>query len=192
MYAQFRPAGKNGDFNAYIVKSFRAKKGDKTSSQIVEKLGRLSKIAEQHAGIDPREYVEQRARELTEAEKSEDSSITIRLSPTKRIPADRKRRVHGGDLLLNPLFYELGLDDICRQISVRGKFEYDLTDIMKKLVYGRILFPDSKLGTWGRAQSFIRPQVRSVGHISGAWGDGAGIGFHTEPDIPELTERQCA
>lgn len=170
MYAQFRPAGKEGDFNAYIVKSYRTKKGAKTSSVVVEKLGRLSQIAKDHPGVNPREWVEQRARELTECEKASDSSVSIQLSPTKRISADKKRMVHGGDILLQPLFYELGLDMICKEISSRGKFKYDLTDIMKKLVFGRILFPDSKLGTWQQSQSFIQSPKFDLSDIYPALG----------------------
>ena len=170
MYAQFRPAGKEGDFNAYIIKSFRSHKGDKTSSIVVEKLGRLSKIARDHPGIEPREWVEQHARELTEAEKSEKQCMTLKLSPTKRIPADKKRIMHGGDILLQPFFYELGLDLICSQIASRGKFKYDLTDIMKKVVFGRILFPDSKLGTWQQSQSFIQQPKFDLSDIYPALG----------------------
>ena len=156
MYAQFRPAGKEGDFNAYIIKSYRKSKGAKTSSVVVEKLGRLSEIAEQHPDTDPREWVEKRARELTEAEKADSRCVTLQLSPAKRISPERKRVVHGGDLLLQPLFYELGLDGICREMASRGRFRYNLEDIMKKIVFGRILFPDSKLGTWQQSQSFIQ------------------------------------
>lgn len=170
MYAQFRPAGKEGDFNAYIVKSFRTKKGAKTSSIVVEKLGRLSKIALEHPGIDPREWVEKRARDLTEAEKSDNGYVTLQLSPIKRISPDKKRCVHGGDILLHPFFCELGLDVICSQIASRSKFQYDLTDIMKKLVYGRILFPDSKLGTWQQSQSFIEPPKFDLSDIYPALG----------------------
>ena len=170
MYAQFRPAGKEGDFNAYIIKSFRTKKGAKTSSIVVEKLGRLSKIATEHPGIDPREWAEKRARDLTESEKSEKASVTLQLSPSRRIPLDKKRCVHGGDILLQPFFYELGLDAICSQIATRGKFKYNLTDIMKKLVFGRILFPDSKLGTWQKSQSFIEAPKFDLSDIYPALG----------------------
>lgn len=170
MYAQFRPAGRDGDFNAYIIKSFRKKKGDKTSSVVVEKLGRLSGIAKAHPGVDPREWVERRARELTDAEKSENSAVTVPLSPSKRISREKARIVHGGDILLQPLFHELGLDNICREISERGRFQYDLTDIMRKLVYGRILFPDSKLGTWQQSQDFIRPPRFELSDIYPALG----------------------
>ena len=155
MFAQFKPTRK-GDFNAYIARSFRNKNGDKTSSVIVERLGLLSEIAAAHPDVDPREFVRARAAELTRKEKEENKTVSLKLSPARRIPSERKRMVHAGDLFLQPFFNKLGLREICDAISKRGKFKFDLGDIMARLVYGRILFPDSKLSTWHSAQSFIK------------------------------------
>lgn len=154
MFAQFKPTRK-GDFNAYIAKSFRNKKGDRTSSVIVERLGLLSEIEKEHPGIDPKEWVRQRAAELTRKEKDENKTVSIKLSPARRIPMEAKRFYHAGDLVLQPWFHRLGLPEVCSAIKSRGKFKFDLQDILAKLVYGRILFPDSKLSTWTKAQSFV-------------------------------------
>ena len=67
--------------------------------------------------------------------------------------------MHAGDLFLAPFFNQLGLRDICDKIANRGKFKFDLGDILAKLVYGRVLFPDSKLSTWKNAQNFIKEPV---------------------------------
>ena len=154
MFAQFKPTRK-GDFNAYIARSFRNKKGDKTSSVIVERLGLLSEIASAHPDVDPRDWVRQRAAELTRKEKEENKTVSVKLSPARRIQPDRKRLYHAGDLFLQPYFHRLGIGEICREIGSRGKFKFNLEDILAKLVYGRILFPDSKLSTWQLAQNFI-------------------------------------
>lgn len=154
MFAQFKPTRK-GDFNAYIARSFRNKKGDKTSSVIVERLGLLSEIATTHPEVDPREWVRQRAAELTRKEKEENKTVSVKLSPTRRIAESKKRIYHGGDLFLQPFLHRLGIKDICEQIQKRGKHKFDLQDIISKLVYGRVLFPDSKLSTWQSVQNFI-------------------------------------
>lgn len=154
MFAQFKPTRK-GDFNAYIAKSFRNKKGDKTSSVIVERLGLLSEIAKEHPGVDPREWVRERAAAMTKQEREENKTISVKLSPAKRIAYGAKRHFHAGDLFLQPLFHKLGLPKICEAIGERAKFKFDLQDIVAKLVYGRILFPDSKLSTWLESRSFI-------------------------------------
>lgn len=146
MFAQFKPTRK-GDLNAYIARSFRNKKGDKTSSVIVERLGLLSKIAATHPEMDPREWVRQRAAELTRKEKEENKTISVKLSPARRIQPEKKRTYHAGDLFLQPYFHRLGIDEICKEIGERGKYKFDLEDILAKLVYGRLLFPFSGLET---------------------------------------------
>lgn len=154
MFAQFKPTRK-GDYNAYLARSFRNKKGDKTSSVIVERLGLLSDIAREHPDIDPREWVRQRAAELTRKEKEENKTVSVKLSPARRIQSGKKRVYHAGDLFLQPFLHRLGINDICAAIQSRSKYKFDLADIMSKLVYGRILFPDSKLSTWQSAQNFV-------------------------------------
>lgn len=154
MFAQFKPTRK-GDFNAYIARSFRNKKGDRTSSVIIERLGLLSEIARQHPDVDPREWVRRRALELTKKEKEENKTVSVRLSPARRIQSDKRRIFHAGDLFLQPYFHRLGASSICREIGLRSKYKFDLEDILAKLVYGRILFPDSKLSTWQASQNFI-------------------------------------
>lgn len=154
MYAQFKPT-RNGDFNAYIARSFRNKKGDKSSSVIVERLGLLSEIAAAHPDMNPRQWVKDRAAELTRKEKLENKTVCVGLSPARRIPADRKRLYHAGDLFLQPYLHRLGIKEICVAIASRSKYKFNLEDIVSKLVYGRLLFPDSKLSTWQSAQNFI-------------------------------------
>ena len=154
MFAQFKPT-RNGDFNAYIARSFRSKKGDKTSSVIVERLGLLSEIAKKYPDMDPREWVRGRADELTRQEKEQNKTVSVKLSPTRRIKPEDRRIFHGGDLFLQPFFSRLGFKEICDSIKSRAKFKFNLEDIIAKLVYGRILFPDSKLSTWRSAQSFV-------------------------------------
>ena len=51
----------------------------------------------------------------------------------------------GTYLFLQQIYYQLKLPSICRQISKRNAFAYDLDNILSRLVYGRILFPSSKL-----------------------------------------------
>ena len=60
-----------------------------------------------------------------------------------------------GYLFLQDIYYSLGLDKICSKISSRHLFEYDLNDILSKLVYTRVIFPSSKLSSNKLAASFI-------------------------------------
>lgn len=106
MFAQFKPT-RQGDFNAYIARSFRHGKGEKTSSVIVERLGLLSEIAKAHPNIDPREWVRQRALELTRKEKAENETVSVKLSPARRIQPEKKRLLHAGDLFCSLYYIDL-------------------------------------------------------------------------------------
>ena len=48
------------------------------------------------------------------------------------------------------LFFKL-----CKEISRRHSFEYDLNSILSRLLYGRILFPSSKLSTFQQSQKLL-------------------------------------
>ena len=161
MFAQFKGSGK--EIKAYIAKSFRLRRGDKTSTVIIEKLGTLEEIARNHPGMDPREWVRMRARELTMQEKQQSAAVRIDLNPALRIKSGARHSVRGGMLPLMPLFHGwLGLESTCRNISSRHGFKYDLCSILSTLVYGRILCPDSKMSTLLKAQSFIESPDCSV------------------------------
>lgn len=64
---------------------------------------------------------------------------------------DRPMSFNIGYLFLQKLYYDLKLPSVCRQISRQYSFSYDLNEILSRLVYGRILFPDSKRATMATA-----------------------------------------
>lgn len=153
MFVQFKGSGKKQ--LAYVAKSYRTSKGGKTSTDIVEKLGYLEDIAAAHPGVDPKEWAKQRARELTILEKSQSAPVKIELNPALSIRRGR-RKMKGGMLPLIPLLHGwAGVGGICKEITARSNFKFNLTDIVSMLVYGRILCPDSKLSTLRKSESFI-------------------------------------
>lgn len=60
-----------------------------------------------------------------------------------------------GYLFLQDIYFSLGLPKICKTISSRHSFEYDLNDILSKLIYTRILYPSSKLASNKLAGRFL-------------------------------------
>ncbi|MGN8860334.1 IS1634 family transposase, partial [Catenibacterium mitsuokai] len=53
------------------------------------------------------------------------------------------------------IFHSLKLDKICRDIQDEYKFEYDLADVLSRLIYSRIIYPSSKLSTFEDSKNFI-------------------------------------
>lgn len=127
----------------YMIQSVR--RNGKNSSEIVEKLGTEKYIKETY-GVDDAEawaraYVEQK----NEEEKNKNHKVLIPFSTDVRVSPNQQLAFNAGYLFLQKIYYQLGLPSICKKISKNHEFSYDLNSILSRLVYGRILYPSSKM-----------------------------------------------
>jgi hypothetical protein len=53
------------------------------------------------------------------------------------------------------MYHELGLDRICKDISKRYEFQYDLSKVLSGLIYARILSPSSKLSSFDYMKQLV-------------------------------------
>ncbi len=125
------------------------------SSKIVEKLGTYDELLEKLCGQDPYEWAEEYIAELNKQEKENKRKIMVPYSPNNLIPKDEQRSFNGGYLFLQKIYHELKLDKICRDIAKKYKFSYDLDSILSRLVYGRVIYPSSKLSTFQLSFRFM-------------------------------------
>lgn len=137
----------------YIQKSVRI--GNKTTTKPVERLGSIEEIKARCGDADPIEWAKEYARKLTIAEKESRQGILLKYSSSMLIDKNVRRSCNAGYLFLQDIYYSLGLDQICSQISDKYKFEYDLNDILSMLVYSRIISPGSKRASLTDAQAFL-------------------------------------
>ncbi len=149
----------------YVIKSFRV--NGKSTSKIVKKLGKMNELLPLHN--DSREDVIEWAREvaatMTRKEKEESNEIIVKFSQSRELVKDENTIFNGGYLFLQDIFYDLQLDRICKVISDRHNFEFNLTDILSKLIYSRILSPASKLSTYDYSKTFIEQPDFELHHI---------------------------
>jgi len=143
----------------YVIKSTYENK--KHSTKIIEKLGTLSELEQKLNGEDPKEwaekYIEELNRKEKERQKKENSEIIVKYSPARTINKDEQHSFNGGYLFLQKIYHELELHKICKEISKKYKFDYDLNSILSRLIYSRIIFPSSKLATNELSKKFIEP-----------------------------------
>ena len=66
-----------------------------------------------------------------------------------------------GYFLPDALFDSLGISELLRLEKSRGSLNFDLNGIAKLLVFGRMLSPDSKLGTFESRNGYIFPVTKS-------------------------------
>lgn len=147
----------------YVIKS--TYENGKHSSKIVEKLGTVEALKETLDGQDPIEWAKEYIKELTRNEKEENLEVLVKYSPAKIIQKDEQNSYNGGYLFLQQIYHELGLHKICQKISKKYKFTFDLNNVLSRLVYGRILFPSSKLATQHLSSRFIEQPTFEIQHV---------------------------
>ena len=81
--------------------------------------------------------------------------IPITFHPNRKIAHGKKRKFQGGYLFLQSLYYELGLNKVCRKIRDKHHYDYDLNAILSDLIYTRILEPGSKRSSFETAKNFL-------------------------------------
>lgn len=137
----------------YLSKSVRI--GNKTTTKTVERIGTYDEIKEKCGDMDPLQWAKQYAAKRTAEEKKTKQDITMRYSSSMLIDKNIRHSCNAGYLFLQDIYYSLGIDKLCNEISAKYKFEYDLNDILSMLVYSRIIAPGSKLSSLESALCFL-------------------------------------
>lgn len=149
--------------NFYVIESTYINK--KHSSKIVERLGNLEEIKRKAGKMDPYLWAKQYASKLTQEDKENKRTIIKSYSQSKLIPKDIQNKYNVGYLFLQDIYYKLGLNQICNDITDKYQFKFDLNDILSKLIYSRILFPASKLKTLDLSKKFLEQPNFDYQHI---------------------------
>ena len=136
----------------YMIKSYR--ENGKNKTKIIERLGELKEVEQKANGEDPiiwaKKYIEKRNQE----EKQNKGVYFEKL--VEGIPLDESQKTFNiGYLFLQNIYYSLGLDKVCKNISEKYRIKYDLNSILSNLIYTRIIEPSSKLSSFEASKKFI-------------------------------------
>ena len=147
----------------YVIKTIYLNGKEKTIT--VEKLGNEDEVLKKANGNNPIEWAKKYVKELNQKEKENTLPILIKKYPQKIIEKDTQNIFNCGYLFLEKIYYELKLNKICDEISEKYSFKYDLNNILSNLLYGRIIFPSSKLATYNLSKKFIEQPNFELQHI---------------------------
>lgn len=148
----------------YVIESYRDING-KNTSRIIEKLGNEKDVLKKSNGKDPVAWAKKYVEDLNKKELENSRKIIIEKSQNVQIPLNNINLFNCGYLFLEKIYYQLGLHNICKDISKKYKFKYDLNDILSKLIFARIIFPSSKLATNELCQNFLEQPRFELHHI---------------------------
>ena len=139
----------------YIIRSVR--RNGKNSSEIVKKLGTEKSIRETYGVDDVDAWANEQLEKMNAEEAANDHMVLVPFNTASLIDPDARLSYNIGYLFLQQIYYKLGLPSICRSIKKNSSFEYDLDSILSRLIYGRLLFPSSKLSCYEQSKSLLEP-----------------------------------
>lgn len=147
----------------YLSKSVRI--GNRTTTKTVEKIGTYDEIKEECGDMEPLEWAKKYAAKRSAEEKAAKQDVIMKCSSSMLIDKNVRRSCNAGYLFLLDIYYSLGIDKICAEISEKYKFEYDLNEILSLLVCSRIIAPGSKRSSLEEANGFVEQPKCSLHQI---------------------------
>jgi hypothetical protein len=156
MFVQTSPPDKAGRVLMYYARSYR--ENGKPKQETVERIGYIDEFT--HIYDDPLAHFKQIAKEKTKALQEQRKSVSIELAPEALLPFDSETGSYNcvknlGHAAISAIFHRL---DIHTFLDRRRKYldiSYNLTAVMKLLVYERILHPGSKRAAWANRTSYF-------------------------------------
>ena len=153
----------------YLSKSVRI--NGKSTTKTIEKLGTHKELQARAGDMDPLEWAKQYAAQRTLEDKKGKTDVVIKYSSSKLIDKGVNCSVNAGYLFLQDIYYSLGLDKICAEISDNTKATYQLNNILADLCYARILSPSSKRASLEFAKQFLEVPTYDLQHVYRGLGD---------------------
>lgn len=141
---------KKGITRLYFYESFYANK--KTTSRLIENLGRLDELEKIYP--DPIAHFKKIATERS-SEKKQQKSVSISIDTSTKLVKGEDNLKNVGYAIIKQLYRDLELDKFWNQKSNGRHFKFNLDDIFRLLVFSRVLYPDSKKGTYDNRKIFF-------------------------------------
>lgn len=147
---------------------YDTKVNGKRTSKVYENIGNYEKLKQRAGEEDPMVWLQNYVTELNKKQKEDSLPVIIAKNPNKQIDKNIQVSFNVGYLFLQDLYYKLGLNKICEDITDKYQFKFDLNDILSKLIYSRILFPTSKFKTLELSKNLFEQPNFDYQHIERA------------------------
>lgn len=128
----------------HLIKGFRDNSGRSTSKS-VRRFGTLEEIRQTQGVSDAWLWIKTEVEKENKRETECKREVKVSFNPGKIIEKDKRRLFNIGYLILQKIYYELGIGLINEAITRRSSFHYELDEIVRQIVLGRILWPCSKM-----------------------------------------------
>ena len=162
MYLKKTPQ-KNSRIFLSIVDGYYDKKKGYSRQVTIEKLGYLDELKKQYE--DPIEFFSQKVYELKTIKAERKAAVSVTFFPEDKIASDIVYRKNFGHTVFSQIYHELEINKflINRQRSTR--MDFDTNNIMKLLVFSRLLNPASKKKTFEERERYFEKNNYSLDDI---------------------------
>lgn len=145
MYLKKTPQ-KNGRIYLSIVDGYYDKQKGYSRQVTIEKLGYLDELEKIHD--DPIAFYSKKVQELKKEKAERKATISMTFSPEEKIAPDIIYRKNFGYAVLSQIYHELKINNFLVNRQRSTKLDFDTNNIMKLLVFSRLLAPGSKKKTF--------------------------------------------
>ena len=145
--------GKSKDPTYHVIQDIR--RNGKRSTEIIENLGHASEICARYHVENADAWANAYIEKLRKEQGANDHKVLIPFNTDHLIEKGTQLSFNIGSLFLQRIYYQLGLPSICKKIKKTNSAEYDLDSILSRLLYGRILFPSSKLSCFEQSKTLM-------------------------------------
>ncbi|NLZ28038.1 MAG: IS1634 family transposase [Firmicutes bacterium] len=136
----------NGREYLSIVEGYRDPITKKVRHRTIKSIGYLEELKKHYP--DPVAHFKALAKEMTEKAALEKQPINLIFDPKKALVENKANRKNIGYAALSKVYHDLGLNVFFYNSSRSFKSEFNTNNIMKLLIYSRILAPASKKKTY--------------------------------------------
>ena len=147
MYIRITKSPTSKHSKVYLIEGYRDEQG-KSKQRIVKKYGNLDELEAIDPGILDKLRQEAKEMDLNE--------VTVELSLKQRNGTNGPD-LNYGYFFLEALYEQLQVPAFFKNLSSQRKKEVDLNELLKLLVFSRILDPASKKATWENQSNFFQP-----------------------------------
>ena len=150
MYIRVTKSPTSKHSKVYLVEGYRDAQG-KVKQRIVKNYGNLEELQAKDPDILDKLRLEAKGMDLNQ--------VTVELS-LKQKNGTNGPDLNYGHFFLDALYEQLHLPDFFRKAGEGTKKEYDLDEIVRLLVFSRIMDPASKLATLENQESFFQSSFK--------------------------------
>lgn len=149
-----------------IARGYQNAEG-KTRTKIVEYLGCLDDLKKQYE--DPIAHFKEIIKQMNDEEKNNNKPLTITIDKNEKLEIGTDNIKNFGYVALSKIYHELEIDKfLISKFKARNFSEYKINNIMKLLVFGRCLYPNSKKSTYENKNIFFENTDFSLKEIYNA------------------------